>query len=110
MDVIIDQVKPLDTAPILLPHPTDSRLQKITRSIAENPCDTRTLESWAKIAGPTERTLARLFPKGTGMSFRQWRQQARLIEALCLLARGMPVQEVAIDVGCESVSAFIHKF
>ncbi|WP_320042068.1 helix-turn-helix domain-containing protein [uncultured Desulfobacter sp.] len=44
------------------------------------------------------------------MTFRQWRQQARLIEALKLLAKGTPVKEVAFDVGYESVSAVIYMF
>jgi AraC-like DNA-binding protein len=54
--------------------------------------------------------LTRLFIKETEMTFRQWRQQARLIEALKLLAKGTSVKEVAFDVGYESVSAFIYMF
>ncbi|MFK5953543.1 MAG: AraC family transcriptional regulator [Desulfobacterium sp.] len=83
---------------------------KVTNSLEESPADNRTLDSWGEMAGATGRTLARLFVKETGMTFRQWRQQARLIEALSLLAQGMPVKEVAFDVGYESVSAFIHMF
>jgi AraC-like DNA-binding protein/quercetin dioxygenase-like cupin family protein len=110
MSVILDQVETLDTAPLLLPRPSDSRLLKITSYLEKNPADNRTLESWGKIAGATKRTLTRLFIKETEMTFRQWRQQARLIEALNLLAKGTPVKEVAFDVGYESVSAFIYMF
>jgi AraC-like DNA-binding protein len=110
MSVILDQVETLDTAPLLLPRPSDSRLLKITSYLEKNPADNRTLESWGKIAGATKRTLTRLFIKETEMTFRQWRQQARLIEALKLLAKGTSVKEVAFDVGYESVSAFIYMF
>ncbi|SMC74900.1 AraC-type DNA-binding protein [Desulfocicer vacuolatum DSM 3385] len=110
MDVIVDNLKTLDTTPLLLPAPWDNRLLKITNSFAENPSDNRTLASWGKVVGASERTLARLFVKETGMTFRQWRQQAKLIEALSLLAQGMAVKEVAFDVGYESVSAFIYMF
>ena len=44
------------------------------------------------------------------MSFRQWRQQARLLEALRQLASGETVSTVALNLGYESVSAFIFIF
>ena len=41
------------------------------------------------------------------MTLGRWRQQARLLQALRLLARGEPVTSIAQDVGYESPSAFI---
>jgi AraC-like DNA-binding protein len=44
------------------------------------------------------------------MTFRQWRQQLRLLEALRLLGRGEPVTNIALDVGYSSLSAFVSVF
>ncbi|MGO7367339.1 helix-turn-helix domain-containing protein [Rhizobium ruizarguesonis] len=48
----------------------------------KRPYDKRGLEDWAELGNASSRTLARLFRAETGLSFRQWRQQARLTEAL----------------------------
>jgi AraC-like DNA-binding protein len=68
------------------------------------------LEQWARSAGASGRTLARLFRRETGMSFGAWRQQARLIEALTRLGAGEPVTHVALDLGYDSPSAFTAMF
>ncbi|APR78586.1 Transcriptional regulator, AraC family protein [Minicystis rosea] len=44
------------------------------------------------------------------MTFGRWRQRLRIMEALKRLAAGQPVTTVALDVGYESPSAFIHAF
>jgi AraC-like DNA-binding protein len=44
------------------------------------------------------------------MSLGRWRQQARLLHAMRLLARGEPVTSTALEVGYESTSAFIAAF
>jgi AraC-like DNA-binding protein len=44
------------------------------------------------------------------MAFGQWRRHARFLQALRLLARGMPVKQVATDTGYRSPSAFVAAF
>lgn len=56
------------------------------------------------------RTLVRLFPTQTGMTFREWRQQCRLLRALELLAAGDSVTRVALKLGYEDSSSFIAMF
>jgi AraC-like DNA-binding protein len=46
----------------------------------------------------------------TGMTFGQWRQQVRIIKALKRLAMNEPVTAVAIELGYDSLSAFISMF
>jgi AraC-like DNA-binding protein len=110
MNVILDLVQTLKVTPLDLPIPRDDRLQKISGVLTENPEDNRTLEDWGKTVGATSRTLARLFRSETGMSFRQWRQQVRILEALRRLGREEPVTAVALDLGYDSPSAFIAMF
>ena len=46
----------------------------------------------------------------TGLSFAQWRQQARLLRALELIADGVAVTTIALELGYDNVSAFIDMF
>ena len=110
MRVIVDQINIQPLAPLALPLPSDARLLKITRSLTENPADSRLLGEWALFAGASKRTLNRLFLKQTGMSFQNWRQQLRLLRALELLAAGDSVTGVALELGYENTSAFIAMF
>jgi AraC-like DNA-binding protein len=78
--------------------------------VLADPADRRTLAAWARPAGASVRTLARLFTRETGMGFRGWRQQVRLLRALERLAAGEAVTTVALDLGYDSPSAFVAMF
>ncbi|MCB2101803.1 MAG: helix-turn-helix transcriptional regulator, partial [Rhodobacterales bacterium] len=108
--VILDQIEGLPVAPLHLPDVADFRLRPIADALAADPADPRTLADFAIGCGASARTLARLFRRDTGLTFGQWRQQARLLAALTLLAEGRPVTTVALDLGYDSQSAFIAMF
>ena len=110
MSLILDEIRASPVAPLHLPQGRDPRLRRVTEGLAENPADPRGLAAWARLAGASQRTLARLFEAETGLGFRAWRQQARLLEALTWLAAGRPVTTVALDLGYDSPSAFIAAF
>ncbi len=110
MAVILDQLRRLEPTPLYLPLPTDPRLRRITDPLTMDPGERAGLDAWAKKAGASARTLARLFVKETGLTFGAWRQQARLLKALEWLAEGRPVTAIAFDLGYESPSAFIAMF
>jgi len=110
MMVVLDQIRKMNIAPLELPIPEDARLKKIYKSLSVSPDDNRTLEDWGKKVGATGRTLARRFRIETGMSFGQWRQQIRILEALRQLGMKKAVITVAIDLGYDSPSAFISMF
>jgi AraC-like DNA-binding protein/quercetin dioxygenase-like cupin family protein len=110
MEVILDLVQRLTMAPLDLPLGTDDRLRRVYDGLVRDPADSRTLEEWGHVVGASERTLARLFRAQTGLGFRQWRQQFRILEAIERLGRGEPVTTVALDLGYESPSAFITMF
>ena len=78
-----------------LPMPGEPRLQRLCQELIANPDSRQTLETLAEQQATSSRTLARQFQRETGMSFRQWRQQARLVDALGHLANNMPVALVA---------------
>ena len=108
--VLLDQIKDMSISPLELPIPSDARLRKIYKNLSHNPGNNRTLEDWGKVVGATGRTLARHFRIETGMSFVQWRQQIRILEALKRLGMKESVTTVAIELGYDSPSAFISMF
>ncbi len=110
MRVILDELRRLPSAPLRLPRPRDPRLLRVTEALVADPADARPLDAWARTAGASPRTLARLFVKETGLTFRAWRQRARLLHALVELAAPKPVTTVAFEAGYESTSAFIAAF
>ncbi len=110
MSLIMDEIESMAIAPLSVPMPQERQLVRICHSILENPAEHLTLASWAKAAGMSRRTFTRLFRRETEMSFAEWRQHVRLLEALSRLAVGHAVTTVAFDVGYSSSSAFTAMF
>jgi AraC-like DNA-binding protein len=61
-------------------------------------------------AGMSERSFRRAFARDTGMGWRGWLAQARILMAMGLLSEGRRVTAVAADVGYASLSAFAQAF
>ena len=108
--VLLDQASFHDVVPVHLPRPRGAPLREIARRLERDPSDPRTLPQWADLVGCSARTLARAFRAETGLSFGAFRGQLRLLRGLELLALRQPVTEVALALGYESTSAFIHRF
>ncbi len=103
----------ISTAPpdnLHLPMPTDPRLRSIFQDMMIDPADRRTLESWARRAGLSVRSLERVIAAETGMSFGRWRQQLSILLAVQWLASGASVKQVSGDLGYENVSSFVTMF
>ena len=105
-----DVIRPVRLSTIHLPLPTDDRLRAVTDGLLADPGDGRSLADWADDVGASVRTLTRLFAVETGMTFTQWRQQARMRAALGPLANGASVAQVAREIGYRTPSAFVHAF
>jgi AraC-like DNA-binding protein len=108
--VILDEIHTLPSEPLGLPIPSDPRLARIARALLEDPADGRDLDAWAAWSAVSARTLSRRFVSETGFTFTAWRQRARLLCALRLLADGVPVSTIALDLGYSTASAFISLF
>ena len=108
--VILDQLPRQPIASLKLPFPSDPRLSRVTQSLIDNPADTRDLDDFAREVGASKRTLVRLFPSQTGMTFSEWRQQRRLSYALELLTTGESITSIALESGYDNASAFIAMF
>ncbi|BAN47791.1 helix-turn-helix domain-containing protein [Metapseudomonas resinovorans] len=110
MNLILDELKILPTLPLHLPQPADARIRSICSTLQEDPGDGSTLADWSARLNLDEKTIQRLFQKEAGMTFGQWRQQARLLLALERIALGEKIIDVAGELGYESPSAFTTMF
>ena len=108
--LLVDELERATQIRIDVPLPTDTRLRQVCETLLRAPAGRATLAERAAAIGASERTVARLFQSELGMSWQQWRQQAVLAHALPLLARGMPVSQVAAASGYATDSAFCAMF
>jgi len=108
--LILSELAAMETVPIAVPWPRDRRLQALCADIMDHPGSQRRLADHALDAGASARTLIRLFPKETGLHYRQWVQQVHLAHAFEMLARGESVGAIARALGYASPSAFTSMF
>lgn len=97
-------------SPLALPMPADERARALAYVVIANPSINESVDDLARQHALARRTLERRFREETGMSFGMWRQKARLLDSIRLLAEGKSVTDAALDCGYSSVSAFIAAF
>src|SRR5208283_544202 len=110
IEMIVDQLKAVESVPLQLPCPVDPRAQRVVERLVANPGEHRKLEKLCRECGASKRTIQRLFRDETKMTFSKWRQQLRLLHAMQRLASGEKVTAAALDAGYNSTSAFISMF
>jgi AraC-like DNA-binding protein len=108
--LLLDELSFLPIQPLNLPMPGDVRLARLCAEIQDHSQSDATLEDTASKLGMSRSTFMRHFQRETGMSFGQWRRQARLLKSLRLLAQGRSILNVALDCGYQSPSAFTAAF
>jgi AraC-like DNA-binding protein/quercetin dioxygenase-like cupin family protein len=108
--VLRDQIAIAEHYEIPLLLPSDRRLMAIFVELNQQPDLPLTLAEWAIKVGASSRTLSRLCAKEFNQSFAIWRQNIRLVLSLQLLEKSMTIQNIALDLGYQSDSAYIHAF
>ena len=120
--VVLDELQALQPSGLYLPWANDRRVQRVMNRVIDdfqsnlNGSDgdgrvhSDQLKKWAGEVGASTRTLSRLFLRETGMTFKQWRQQWILQEAVSQLGGGELVTNVALALGYRSPSAFVAMF
>lgn len=108
--VVLDELADMPRERFNLPISGNSKIRLIADTLTVEPSDRSTLSDWAKRVAMSERSLARLLIRETGLTFGRWRQQLHLIVALRELASGKAVHNVAAELGYDSVNAFITMF
>jgi AraC-like DNA-binding protein len=94
-----------------MPMPSDPRARRVAEQVLAEPAGGRDLGDLARAAGASQRTITRLFPAETDLTFKEWRQRARILASVEMLDSGLaPVTAVAARLGFSSVAAFGHAF
>lgn len=110
VSLLLEEIATARPLSLGLPMPDDARLQALCKALMDEPASPLSLREWAPRVGASERTLARLFQTELGTSYAAWRQQLRLAHAVDLMGRGLPLADVAAEVGYDSPSAFSTMF
>ncbi len=97
-------------APTFLPLPVSATGRRIADVVFADVRNQLGAEQIAARAATSVRTLSRVFQSETGLSFKLWRQRARIVQAMDRLGRGKPVAQVAAEVGFASVASFSCAF
>jgi len=109
-ELALDEIARATALPLGLPMPRDTRLRRATMALLSNLGNRQNLEDLAGLAGASSRTLARLFLSETGLSFRQWRHQARMAEAMSALSAGATPMQATALTGFTGQAAFGAAF
>jgi AraC-like DNA-binding protein len=104
--LLLDELRRARALPLGLTLPQDKRLRRLCEALLAAPQQQTPLSDWARQVGASERTVARLFRDELGTTFRQWREQALLAQALQLAERRLPMAHIAAELGYTTPSAF----
>jgi AraC-like DNA-binding protein len=94
-----------------MPMPSDPRARRVAEQVLADPAGVRELSDLARAAGASQRTITRLFPAETDLTFKAWRQRARILASVEMLDGGREsVSRIAVRLGFSSAAAFSHAF
>lgn len=108
--LILHELIETPNIPVFLPMPT-SKIGKRVADLAL--ADSRIhlgVSDLALRAATSVRTISRIFPVETGLTFKVWRQRARIALAIDQFSAGRTISQVAADVGFGSTAAFSFAF
>lgn len=96
--------------PSYLPMPASERLRAALLKLLANNDWHLTAHQIAAGAAMSERTFSRHVQADTGMSFRAWRQRARIIASLDMLAANHAIKSIASTMQFSSAAAYVAAF
>lgn len=108
--VAIDQLAAARQLPLFLPTLSSPIARRIAELWSSDPAGTPRIRELAAELRVSDRTIERAFAAEAAMTLGEWRLRARIARAIALLAEGMDVKDVALEVGYETPSAFVVAF
>lgn len=97
-------------APTFLPMPTSAAAGRVAARAIADPGNRLDFAALTQRAATSVRTVSRLFPSETGLTFKAWRQRARIVHAMERLGRGDSIARVATACGFATTAAFSAAF
>ena len=108
--VVASEMRYTTAEPFEVTMPATPRMLQAVQGILKCPTITNNLDQLARVAGMSRRSFTRHFHEETGLSFSRWKRAVIAHHAMERIASGHKVSTVALDVGYDSVSAFVAMF
>ena len=109
-DLIVDAVKNSAPGGISVTMPADVRAIQVARALTGQTAPNQSVAEICAGAGASVRTIERIFLRELGVSIETWRRQVRLMTAIGRLVEGVPVKQIAHDLGYRHPTPFIEMF
>jgi AraC-like DNA-binding protein len=110
MRLILDEIAASPEQPLGLRMPRDPRLLRLCEVVLGDLSSRHSIARLGAAVGLSERSVIRLFPRETGLSFGRWQNQAKVLKAFELMQQTGSVTRTALDVGYSSPAAFTKMF
>ena len=109
--LLLDELRRATQLHLRVDMPRDKRLQHLCSAVLQDPVAHASLQAFAHDSGASLRTVARLFRQELGCTYLQWRQQVILAKAVQLGASGLPIGQIAAELGYtpSAFSAMVHR-
>ncbi len=104
------QVRKLRPFPLMVPMPNDQRAKRLASRLIDNPGTDQSLANLCEECDTSLRTMQRVFSQEIGMPLSRWRNQVIMVHAIQLLASDRTITQISLELGFESISAFIFSF
>lgn len=108
--LILHELTKTPDVPVFLPMPTSTIGRRVADLALADSQMQLGVSDLAGRAATSIRTISRMFPVETGLTFKAWRQRARIALAIDRLSAGRAISQVAADVGFGSTAAFSFAF
>lgn len=108
--LILHELTEIPDAPTFLPLPASPSGRRVAEIILADPAARPDIDALARRAGSSARSLSRLFPHETGLTFKAWSQRARIVGAIDRLSSGASIRQAAHHAGFAAPAAFAHAF
>jgi AraC-like DNA-binding protein len=108
--LILHELAEILDVPVFLPMPTSTIGRRVADIALTDPRMHLGVSDLARRAATSVRTISRMFPVETGLTFKAWRQRARIALAIDQLSAGRAISQVAVDVGFSTTTAFSFAF
>jgi AraC-like DNA-binding protein len=108
--LILQELTETPDAPTFLPLPASVIGRRVADLAIADAQVNLDIHELAARAATSARTISRMFPEETGLTFKTWRQRARIVRAIDELSAGTPISRVAAHTGFASTAAFSYAF
>jgi transcriptional regulator GlxA family with amidase domain len=110
VSLLLQTLRQTPSLPTHLPMPATEGLQRALALVLKPQGWRLPMHQLAAEAAMSERTFTRRFSAELGLSFRAWRQRARILSSLDLLTTDRSIKAIAHSLQFESAAAYVAAF